>query len=516
MRTWISILLLFIASHASATPVTAIGPVAANFVLDGAINEWTQQPPTLSLIPKSAGVRPGKIWIAQSPQGLVIAGRVEGAQPFFAKNPVDMPNGDHVEVWLALVDDIPLPPIGGYNKFGTVGPDDKDSLLSSQPSEQVAWLAKQRQYRRQLLRLFMRQWQLAPDVAVETYAQPAFAALTEGADLQTLSPRGQPLTHFAADAAGYSFEFLIPWKILPPSGRLNLTDLRILVDVFSPGAAGKYGPFSTTSPTRAYGKVKTLNRIALNPPRHWRLPCEGPLEDYNVWGQLALSGLVERSMDESKLSFKPQRLPAYFLPTAAADIRDIFVVDNELTRFDGIPDWSPTIWTTSLFSLALGPNVSACGPELAVRRGNTLTRSRLLGIEPETRFKSVPGGWLLAVGPSTVMASATAEGYCGGCEETRMEMLFVPATNASPQSAFRHSWQSDCECCMPNSGGCEPKIELADDFQSLKVTVTAEDETSGRTTQTLPRYCFKTATHTFVECGRQPEALPPPDGAYAM
>jgi hypothetical protein len=196
MRTWKSILLLFIASHASATPA-AIGPVAANFVLDGAINEWTQQPPTLSLIPKIAAARPGNIWIAQSLQGLVIAGRVEGAQPHFAKNPADMPNGDHVEVWLALADDIPLPPIGWYNKFGTAGPDDENSLLNSDSDKKTAWLAKQRQYRRQLLRLFMRQWQLAPDVAAETYALPAFAALTGGADLQTLFPCGQPLTRFS-------------------------------------------------------------------------------------------------------------------------------------------------------------------------------------------------------------------------------------------------------------------------------------------------------------------------------
>jgi hypothetical protein len=89
-----------------------------------------------------------------------------------------------------------------------------------------------------------------------------------------------------------------------------------------------------------------------------------------------------------------------------------------------------------------------------------------------------------------------------------MEMIFVPAANAPPLSVFRESWRADCECCMPNSRGCDPKIKLADDFQSLKVTVTDEEETSGRTTQTLLRYCFKTATHTFVECGRQTEAVP--------
>jgi hypothetical protein len=519
LNRWITLLIPLGALLGPVTNVLAeaIGLAPDSFVLDGATREWQAQPANLTLKPKSAGARTGKVWLAQAPQGLVIAGAVGGPVPTFAQNPKDMPQGDHVEMWIALADDIPLPPIGWYNKFGTTGLDDEDSRLSSNPSEKVAWLAKQQQYRRQLLRLFMRQWQLAPSVAVETYAQPAFAALPEGDKLQTLSPRGQPLTGFATTPAGYTFEILIPWEILPPSNRLKLTELWVLVDVFSPGDTGRYGPFSTTSPARAYGKVKTLNRIALNPPRRWRLPCDLPLEGYNIWGQLALSGYSQFApggfVEAESLPSKPERLPAYFLPAAGTDIRDIFVIDNELTDLHAVPDWSPTIRTTSLFNLELGPDVSACGPELAVRRGETLTRSRLLGIEPDTRFKPVPGGWLLAVGPSTVMASPTAEGYCGACEETRMEMLFVPAAHAPPKSAFGDSWPAECECCAPNHGGCNPKIELAEDFQSLKVTVTAEDETGGGTTQTLIHYCFKTATHTFVECERQTVETSPMDEA---
>ncbi len=170
-------LFLSSASHAPAAPAVTIGPVVASFELDGAVQEWAKQPPALTLISKGAGARPGKIWLAQSSQGLVIAGRVEGPPPVFAKSPEDMPNGDHVEIWIALADDIPLPPVGWYHKFGMTGPGDEDNPLNLDPDRKVAWLTEQQRYRRQLLRLFVRQWQLAPNVAVETYARPAFAAL---------------------------------------------------------------------------------------------------------------------------------------------------------------------------------------------------------------------------------------------------------------------------------------------------------------------------------------------------
>jgi hypothetical protein len=54
-------------------PAATIGPVGDGFVLDGEVGEWTNRTPTLSLIPQGTGARPGTIWLAQSPQGLVVA-----------------------------------------------------------------------------------------------------------------------------------------------------------------------------------------------------------------------------------------------------------------------------------------------------------------------------------------------------------------------------------------------------------------------------------------------------------
>jgi hypothetical protein len=45
LQTWITTLLLLIASQAPAAPLAFIKPVAADFALDGFVKEWAKQPP---------------------------------------------------------------------------------------------------------------------------------------------------------------------------------------------------------------------------------------------------------------------------------------------------------------------------------------------------------------------------------------------------------------------------------------------------------------------------------------
>ncbi|MDG4550467.1 MAG: hypothetical protein P9F19_14065 [Candidatus Contendobacter sp.] len=245
---------LFILLGALLGPVTpvlahAVSPIPTSFVLDGSIQEWIKKPPTLSLIPKGIGARPGRIWLAQASKGLVIAGNVDGAPPKFAKSPEDMPNGDHVEIWIAIADRVVLPPIGTYSSLYGIeelhGPADCANGYDEEGCK--IWFASQEAHRRLLPRLFVRQWQLAPGVAVETYAQPALERMRkeEHEIYQYLSPKGLPEIRFAARSAkGYSFEALIPWEALPPSDCLNLDELRVMVDIFSKGYQGKYSGLS--------------------------------------------------------------------------------------------------------------------------------------------------------------------------------------------------------------------------------------------------------------------------------
>jgi hypothetical protein len=490
LRTWISLCFCFIVGHAFAAPTGSIGPVAAGFTLDGAVKEWVKQPPTLPLIPKGTGARPGQVWIAQSPNGLVIAGRVEGPPPVFAKTPKDMPDGDHVEIWVAIAEKVPLPPIGahssmdGATELRTPGDCQEDDACKT-------WFADQVKQRRLLPRLFVRQWQLAPGVAVETYARPAWEGMrTEAREsYQYLAPQRLPETRFIANPPdGYGFEALIPWEALPPSDRLNLDRLRVLVDVFSPGGQGKYGAFSTTSGSRQYGKVDTMNAVALSPPRRWRLtPCGYPLEGKNFWGRIGSQSTEPHD--------KPKKLPAYFLPTAKEGITTSFTFDNDwIGRFWSPQDISPVIVTTEFFSQKLAAGPTLCGPDLAVRHGNRLSFGKNLEIEPNPAARKVVGGWLV-MGAWNGMFRDPA-GQCGACEYKYLNLIFIPDAKGLPSSAF-HASDMECECC---SGHCIDDISLSDDFKTIRVTEGTSFEEAIKTSE----FCFNAAKHVYGPC--QPKA----------
>ncbi|HLC16879.1 MAG TPA: hypothetical protein VJL89_11710, partial [Thermodesulfovibrionia bacterium] len=292
---------------------------------------------------------------------------------------------------------------------------------------------------------------------------------------------------------------------LPPSDRLTIDRLLLLVDVFLPGEVGRYGAFSTSSEARQYGRVDTMNRVALTPPRRWRLArCGYPLESYDFWGWQALyDELVPEFWNQ--LSPKPSKLPSYFMPNGNEQIDDIFVLDNQYIDFHTAPTGlSPVINPTKLFSLELSPGVFACGPELAVRRGEALTLGAV-GIVPEARAQEVPGGgWLRALGPYKEVAGIAGEGHCGACEEMRLNMIFIPVGDRPSVSAFR-ARGLECGCC--SVGYCIDGITLADDFFSINI-IEGNDFYDSKTT--LRRLCFKTSTHEFVECGQPTEEISPP------
>jgi hypothetical protein len=424
---------------------------------------------------------------------LVITGKVEGPQPVFAKNPEDMPNGDHVEIWIALAENIPLLPIGAHSSMD--GTTELHSPRDCQEDDACkTWFADQVKHSRLLPRLFVRQWQLAPGVAVETYAKPAFEGMREEAreSYQYLSPRGLPETRFTAKPPeGYSFEALIPWEALPLSDRLNLDRLRLLVDVFSPGGQGKYGVFSTTSRIRQYGKVSTMNAIALIPPRRWRLtPCEYPLEGKNFWGRIGSQSTEPHD--------KPKKLPAYFLPTAKEEITTSFTFDNDwIGRFWSPQGISPAIVNTEFFNQKLAAELTICGPELAVRHGNHVSFGKGFRIEqdPKAKAKKVSGGWLLVGGWTGDFRDP--EGQCGACEDKYLNMIFIPEAAGPPLSAFQVSG-IECDCC--GAGYCVDDITSSDDFKTIRITEGNSFEEGSKKTS---EFCFDAAKHVFAQCKRK-------------
>lgn len=469
----------------SSASGATIGPIVSSFVLDGALKEWAKQPSALPLIPKGTDARSGRVWVAQSPQGLVIAGKIEGPPPTFAKNTEDMPNGDHVEIWIALAENIPLPPIGAYSSM-----DGTTELHRSEDCEEdeacKTWYADQVKHRRLLPRLFVRQWQLAPSVTVETYAKPAFAEMPEKAreTYQVLAPRGLPEVRFTRHPPdGYAFEALIPWEAMPPSDRLSLDHMRVMVDVFSPGGQGKYGPLSTTSGSRQYGKVGTMNAVTLKSPRRWRLtPCGYPLEGKNFWGRIGSWG--------TEPTYRPKKLPAYFLPTAKEEITASFALDNDwIGRFWSPEGISPVVVTTEFFSQKLAAGMTLCGPELAVRHGNRVDFARRLKIEPNPKSKRVADGWLLVGG--WIGEFRDPEGQCGACENQYLNMIFIAEAAGPPLSAFQVS-DTECGCCL--FGHCIYDIALSDDFKTIHIKEGVDRE------EKEVKFCFDTTQHVYTPC----------------
>jgi hypothetical protein len=429
--------------------------------------------------------------LAQAPQGLVIAGRVEGPPPVFAKSAENMPNGDHVEIWVAIAEKVPLPPIGahssmdGATELRTPGDCQEDDACKT-------WFAAQVQHRGLLPRLFARQWQLAPGVVVETYAKPAFEGMRAEAReaYQYLSPGGLPKTWFIAKPSdGYSFETLIPWEALPPSDRLNLDRMRLMVDVFSPGNQGKYGAFSTTSKIRRHGQVSTMNAVVLNPPRHWRLSaCGYPLEEKNFWGRIGSQGTEPHD--------KPRKLPAYFLPAEKEEITTRLAFDNDwIGRFWSPQGISPVIVTTEFFSQKLAAGLTLCGPDLAVRHGNRVSIGKNLKIEPNPTVKKVAGGWLVVGAWNGIFRDP--DGRCGACEDIYLNLHFVPDAAGPPHSAFQMS-AIPYGCCW--YADSIEAITLSDDFNRVQVTEISGDDEATKTTES----CFDATKHIFAQCQPKP------------
>jgi TonB family protein len=264
------------------------------------IDQFTNVPPDITLVPRGAGARHGQLWIrtvSSYPNvGLCIAGKVDGGQPFFPHARDLILSKNHIEIWLAGSRDVDLPEMGwnaqseqvklpkgaescadwANNAVGEAG----DLVKGCQE-----WAASQVRYRQYFQRLFVRQWLLAPDDQIESFATPAFAHIagsyTRDQLDQFMKPQGNLHVSIFHEPSGYSFVVFIPFEAFPPLPKLDISDLYLLVDVFNAAPAGKKeGVYSTSSPARVWGKAGTFNALRLDPALSFLLtPCKFPLSE---------------------------------------------------------------------------------------------------------------------------------------------------------------------------------------------------------------------------------------------
>lgn len=444
MKPAFGIVFVFISASLMAQQPPANLPVRVPQVLgrslESNIGNYTDRPADFTLVPHGSGARHGEVWIQNIGYGLLVVGKVDGPQPEFPRNKDLILEKDHVEIWLADGKDPELPPIGWGNQFDEVTlPQGADSCAdwaqkgaAETPAAPAAagaekrcrtWAETQVSYRAYFKRLFVRQWLVTPEYAVEAFAAPAYDKITErfASDRPNNEEIPLPLKPTETlqmwfgrgkDGVGYTFEILIPFQAFPPLSTTEMRDLRLMVDVFNPPEQGrKVGSYSTTSASRIYAATQTFNRVALDPPHQFRLtPCEVPLAARDKYRDIH---------------------PAWFVPKTSQDSEfesDAFIILNDGAGYQYEPEaLSPVVRPVHYFWHWIGGNEYICGPYLTYRRGDKLLNFDAEVDEDGFDAKRLPGGDLLIkVGPR-VYGSEFGSGQCGACPRTDLRIFRVGA-----------------------------------------------------------------------------------------
>jgi hypothetical protein len=473
--------------HAAAQTI----PYETHYRFGGLIpfaNRW-EGPTALDLVPVAGG-RSGKVWLRQTPEGILIFARITGGRPAYARFPAEMSAHDHVELWLAASRNVEMPELGWGNQFGLTNCKKDDSGTSRPNSESCqSWETRQLKYREQLRRLFMRRWELTPEVSFETYASEAYSDLLafitnrDRASLAKLEPHGGPLMA-AADSPDFSyFEVFVRWSDFPPANLLNVSNIYVALDFCGPGHA-----CVTTSPARKDGDPSTFNQLALERPKPSSIsPCGYPLEETDLWDN---------------------RYPAWYFLSAEGRATDIFALENYVAGYQYGPEGlSPIpIWKHH-FSKSVGKTEVVCGPDLRYVAGNQTYASDGTVAEggQNLAIRNLPNGThLLKVGPTLGALSPLGSGQCGSCETADFAIYHL-----NPSTGITVAFSEQLVMEPPDSADAD--IRVATDWQTVTVyraeEVISEDQKSSKEVWSSKRYCLSGAT--YRECGEGPSTAPP-------
>jgi len=444
-----SVLLLCAIAAVAQQSITRPAPVTIPQILNRGtgsnVSVYTDRPADLQLIPHEAGARHAQVWLQDIGNGLLIVGEVEGERPDFPESPNWILKKDHVEFWLADANDPALPPVGWGNQFEEVtlpkGADSCADWAHNQAGDTPAapdasgaekrcrsWAEKQAHYRSYFQRLFLRQWLVAPDYVIESFAQPAYDQILaryfgEGSNVSEesivetmlpLKPQNQVRAWFGPgkNGSGYTFEIFVPFSSFPPLSSTELRNFRLMVDVFSAAEPGKTViPYSTSSPSRIYAKPETFNLVQLEPAHAFHLtPCDLPLSAKDKYGDTH---------------------PAWFIPKTTQDgdfQSDGFIVVNDGGGYQYEPEaLSPAAKPVHYFWHGISENEWICGPLLTYRRGDA-TQSFDLDADPDgfDAHHLDGGDLLIKIGPR-VYGSAFGSGQCGACPRTDLRIFRLGA-----------------------------------------------------------------------------------------
>lgn len=488
-----------------------------NVTFDGGIGEWEGIPPTFVLRKYQAGSRDGMVWVGQTGKGLVIAGKVFGDKPRWPELPDRMAAGDHIEVWLADANEPELPPIGWGNQFGFETLTSEEgcartefgSTREQDLKECRSWFSAQRTYRKTFRKLFVRQWQIAPDMAVETYSVPAFRSFDEKLreKIRLLEPSGTPAVKIREAAGGdhaYTFELLFGWNAFPPLKPLRLSDIRVMVDVFNPGTGRrKYGGFSSTASQRKYGRPDTFDRLGLEPVDYHLTPCRYEVPEPGA-AVVALPPQTRylRASESGSL---------YFMPAEDRDLRTLLLLDNETHGYQynpGPESASPVVHAVRYFTAQTGAAETVCGPMLSYVHDGKISRSNY-SIDAREYFETrkTPDGSILVKEGPRVFYSYYGSGQCGACPRVLLNIYSIDAGTGKISHAFHYEGVTQSE-------SNDIDIHVSESWDAVTVFEEHRSYDTERKAEnsrwTATEYCFNRTAASFGECGKKDPSPPPP------
>ena len=478
---------------------------------------WRRGPPTFELIPQTAGGRSGHVWVASSPDGLLIQGEVAGPKPSWPATRSDMLRKDHIEVWLAAEPKMDLPPIGWGSQFGEqyLESENDCSTGNRQPEFKAdackAWFREQVKYREQFRRLFVRQWLLAGDdhagyptsYIVEEYSHAAMQNITTNFfpavyDPTAIGPAFMDgvmmwVSQTVRDQPGYSFQITIPYSAFPPVPSLDVRDLWLMVDVFGAAPEGKrMGAFSTTAPHRKWGDPSTFNHVRIEHPLQLSLsPCAYPLAQQNLY-------------DKDQPSF------VYPVPEGTKEgervlIDKAVVVLNPAQGYLYDPAGaSPQAQVRRVFFKPTGNGGFVCGPKLAYVKGPISVKTANFISEEGFDTKLLADGWILVKsGPDAGTATRFGAGPCGACYVAELNIYAI-----SPRGEVKPALQID-EVIGNRTNSAD--FDFSHDWS--RATYYSQAEYAG--SWTAKTYCLK--GHDYEACGSKENATPPdPPGVKVL
>lgn len=282
----------------------------------------------------------------------------------------------------------------------------------------------------------------------------------------------------------------MPWRSLPPTQQLTLSQLKLKINVFTPSNKQQ-----NSNTNNIVDNPTILNTIQLAKPQNYYItPCQ-----YNPQNLL-----INTLGNYSGFLTPSAQAKAYFIPTANLDIRNLLIFDNDAKGYQYVPTdntFSPKLYTEEFFTRTLANGQTICGPQLAKTNNNQIIKTNII-VSNNIETKTLPNGdWLIKDGPR-VFTNFFDAGQCGACPRVQLAIYAINHQTNNITPIFNYLNVVD----LLNN---DIDIHITPDWKRITIyegKVNAENEITLWRTKT---YCFNPATDRYKFCQQNSPALEP-------